>query len=59
MLLFAKTPCAKSLHNHILSGKYTNYRSINITGDYRALYKQVSEKEVIFVKLGTHSQLYK
>lgn len=58
LLMFAEAPFAISLKNHLLTGKYKNYRSINITGDYRALYKEMSEDEVIFVKLGTHSELY-
>ncbi len=59
LLLFESAPFAESLKNHILQGKYKNYRSINITGDYRALYKEISKNEVIFVKLGTHSELYR
>jgi len=58
-LLFFEAPFAASLKNHALIGKYKAYRSINITGDYRALYKEISEDEVIFVKIGTHSELYK
>jgi mRNA-degrading endonuclease YafQ of YafQ-DinJ toxin-antitoxin module len=37
------------------------YRSINVTGDWRALYseQQQNGKEIIvFEMLGTHSQLY-
>lgn len=59
LLLFSKDPFLPELHNHSLIGKYKGYRSINITGDYRALYKEIAEDEVIFVLLGTHAQLYK
>lgn len=55
--LFNDNPLNPSLRNHPLKGKYSAYRSINITGDYRALYLQ-KENEAIFDKLGTHSQLY-
>jgi len=58
LLLFEELPFEFSLKNHALTGKYKNYRSINITGDYRAIYKVVVEDEVIFVKIGTHSELY-
>ncbi len=58
LILFAENPCASSLNNHLLIGKYKNYRSINITGDYRAIYKKLSKNEIILVKLGTHSKLY-
>lgn len=56
---FGQNPFHPSLHNHALSGDYANYRSINITGDWRAIYLPMSEKEVLFIALGTHSQLYK
>lgn len=55
--LFRDNPLNQRLRNHVLKGKYSAYRSINITGDYRALYMQ-QEDEVIFDKIGTHSQLY-
>lgn len=58
LVLFSKHPNSSSLNNHILIGKYKNYRSINITGDYRAIYKEISKNKVIFVKLGSHSELY-
>lgn len=55
--LFRDNPLHPNLRNHPLKGKYTAYRSINITGDYRALYLQ-KEDEAVFDKIGTHSQLY-
>ena len=55
--LFRGNPLNPKLRNHPLKGKYSAYRSINITGDYRVLYLQ-RENEAIFDKLGTHSQLY-
>ena len=45
------------LRNHELKGKWIGYRSIDITGDIRALYL-VRDDEVIFDAIGTHSQLY-
>lgn len=45
------------LHNHALSGKYAGCRSIDITGDIRAIY-YTEEQTVIFIRIGTHSQLY-
>ena len=47
------------LHNHMLIGKMQGLRSINITGDVRALYEERENNEVIFVAIGTHSELYK
>ncbi len=45
------------LRNHELKGEWVGYRSINITGDWRAIYEE-KNGVVIFVALGTHSQLY-
>ncbi len=57
--LFAHEDSGKQLHDHALSGKYHGYRSINITGDIRALYYEKDDgRIVIFAFLGTHSQLY-
>ena len=58
LVIFSENPYDPLLHNHQLLGKYQGYRSINITADIRALYKIVSEDEVLFVFLGTHSELY-
>lgn len=56
--LFIADPFNFQLNNHPLKGAYLNYRSINITGDLRAIYKNLDEDECIYVILGTHSQLY-
>lgn len=48
------------LNNHELHGKYVGHRSINITGDIRAVFRRVDTKtdDVIFVDIGTHTELY-
>lgn len=56
--LFKENPYHTTLNNHPLLGVYKGYRSINITGDWRALYTQIREDEVIFVMIGKHSKLY-
>jgi len=56
--LFMLNPHDPNLRNHTLKGKFKGHRSINITGDWRALYKEEYNK-IVFVALGTHSQLYK
>jgi addiction module RelE/StbE family toxin len=48
----------KQLNDHALTGKCQGYRSINITGDIRALYYQRGNTLVIFAFIGSHSQLY-
>lgn len=56
--IFCINPYQAKLSNHPLKGKWQGYRSINISGDFRAVYKQVGEDEAIFVTIGSHSQLY-
>jgi addiction module RelE/StbE family toxin len=46
------------LHNHGLSGKLNGLRSINVSGDYRAIFEE-KPGNIIFIDIGTHSQLYK
>lgn len=61
--LFLENPFHPQLNNHSLTGKLKGYRSINITGDWRAIYSEHQNSEgnsiIIFEVLGTHSQLYK
>ncbi|MFA6554372.1 MAG: type II toxin-antitoxin system YafQ family toxin [Candidatus Paceibacterota bacterium] len=45
------------LNNHSLQGKWVRHRSINITGNIRAVYK-MEGFFAIFIEIGTHSQLY-
>ena len=55
--IFCKDTYAEILQNHSVDNVYPNCRSINITGDVRALYK-VQGNIAIFVNIGTHSELY-
>ena len=56
--LFQKNPFHPVLNNHALHGVYQGYRSINITGDLRAIYEEVNSDTVHFIALGTHQELY-
>ncbi|MBM3209118.1 type II toxin-antitoxin system mRNA interferase toxin, RelE/StbE family [Candidatus Shapirobacteria bacterium] len=48
------------LNNHALTGKYREYRSINISGDWRAIFREFENGNVVYFDfLGTHSKLYK
>lgn len=61
IMLFSNDPSHEILNNHALTWEYEGYRSINITGDYRALFRELSGgyyEFVEFVEVGTHSQLY-
>ena len=46
------------LHNHSLNGPWAGCRSINVTGDLRAVYEELSNGYVEFVAIGSHSELY-
>lgn len=61
ILLFSKNPQDPQLNNHPLKREYHGFRSIDITADYRAIYKEIREgKKVIayFVTIGIHKELY-
>ena len=47
------------LNNHSVEKVFFDSRSINITGDYRAIFREEEKGEaVIFTDIGTHSELY-
>ena len=55
--LFSEDPTHPALRNHALTGKYAGFRSIDVTDDWRALYREEPER-ILFMELGTHPQLY-
>lgn len=57
--LFSKDPLDYILRNHALNTPYKGSYSIDITGDYRAIYSLVDNQTAMFTHIGTHSQLYK
>lgn len=57
--LFSKDPLAYALRNHALNTPYGGSYSIDITGDYRAIYHLVDDNTAMFTHIGTHSQLYR
>ncbi|MFA6340853.1 MAG: type II toxin-antitoxin system mRNA interferase toxin, RelE/StbE family [Candidatus Paceibacterota bacterium] len=56
--VFFENPFDPSLENHALHGEWLDFRSINITGDYRALYHHASDEVVEFFAIDTHNNLY-
>jgi addiction module RelE/StbE family toxin len=58
LALFYDDPFDPQLHNHFLKGALQACRSINVTGDIRALYVQHSEDILEFQEIGTHAKLY-
>lgn len=56
--LFLENPFHPLLNNHALHGIYQGCRSINITGDIRAIYEESGPDVILFATLGTHAELY-
>lgn len=56
--LFVRDPYHPVLNNHSLGGEYKNFKSINITGDLRALFELADKDTVLFITIDTHSNLY-
>ena len=58
--LFEEEPYAEQLNNHRLQGKLSKFRSISAGGDLRLHYyeKEPNHIVVVFVAIGSHSQLY-
>ena len=59
---FSQNPSNPELKNHALSREWQGHRSINITADFRGVYRETQlrgEKIIHFVALGTHRELYK
>ncbi len=55
--IFLENKFNEILNNHSVEKIYPNCRSINVTGDYRAIFKE-KENLVTFLLIGTHSELY-
>ena len=52
-------PTNPLLHIHTLKGDLVPQKSLNVTGDYRALFIVDEETQTItFLRIGTHSELY-
>lgn len=61
LVLFVENPLNPLLNNHSLKGKFSDYRSINVTGDYRIRIHPLQEKtyEIVeIIDIWTHSKFY-
>jgi addiction module RelE/StbE family toxin len=57
--LLLTDPTNPMLKIHSLKGRLKSHKSMNITGDYRALFIIDEEDQTItFLNIGTHSSLY-
>lgn len=57
--IFTQNQYHPILNNHMLRGKYLGCRSINISGDLRAIYKMQENNIALFVDIDNHNNLYK
>ncbi|MBI5470615.1 type II toxin-antitoxin system mRNA interferase toxin, RelE/StbE family [Candidatus Kaiserbacteria bacterium] len=58
LVLFVRDEMHPLLDNHALGHQWAGCRRINITGDYRTIFKKESETLVRLEAVGTHHQLY-
>lgn len=56
--LFLANPRHALLNDHALSGERDGFRSINITGDWRLIYKPIGEGTILLTEIDTHHNLY-
>ena len=56
--LFEENPAHPSLRTHKLSGTLNNMWSISITRSIRMVYVQLDQDNALFVKIGTHDEVY-
>lgn len=56
--LFLEDSFHPLLNNHALRGRYAGYRSINVGGDLRAIFKASDNDTVLFADIGPHGRLY-
>jgi len=57
--LFLENPFHPLLNNHPLTGDRKGQWSINITGDWRAIYIFKGEDMVVFIDIDVHGNLYR
>jgi mRNA interferase YafQ len=50
-------PLDPSRRDHLLTGDWSDHRECHIGGDFLLIY-QATDREVIFVRTGTHSELF-
>lgn len=57
--VFEKDLSNPLLNNHQLTGDRKGEWSINITGNWRAIYVWRDKETIVFIDIDTHSELYK
>lgn len=52
-------PLPTKLKDHSLSGNWNGHRELHLTPDWLLIYKIVQSTVVIFVRTGSHSELFR
>lgn len=58
LMLFVTNSLHTILNNHPLTDEWAGCRSINVTGDFRIVYRERGENIFSLEAIGTHNQLY-
>ncbi len=59
--LLLENPNHERLRRHFLKEKFSGYQSIDVTDDYRAVFREEKTENMIIIKfhtIGTHKDLY-
>ena len=59
LFIFEETPFHPLLNNHPLTGDRNGQWSINVAGDWRAIYVFRNGDAVVFIDIDTHSNFYR
>jgi len=57
--LFIENPHHASLRNHPLDPPLERYRIISVDDDLRILFRMVDPSTALFLKIGTHEEIYR
>ncbi|MHB8362907.1 MAG: type II toxin-antitoxin system RelE/ParE family toxin [Patescibacteria group bacterium] len=57
--VFLQDMYTPSLRTHALKGEWIGFYSISAGGDLRLHFKMINQNTILFVAVGSHSQLYK
>ncbi len=59
-LIESEQPLIPGLKDHALSGNWIGYRELHVNSDWLLIYKILpKQKTVVFVRTGSHSDLFK
>lgn len=56
--LFLQNRFHPLLENHALHEEYQGCRSISVGGNLRVIFEEVAPDTVLFIRIGTHAELY-